>query len=331
MVFENLLELVETLRSRIDEHGAALRQSETLTRYVLVDPLLRELGWDTGNPALVVPEFKTRSGSADYALLVNETPLLMLEAKKLGTRPEQAIEQVIGYCIQDGIDYFAVTDGNSWMIYETHKRGDLDEKRIVQFDLMESQTDALIGVLKLWQRGILDGDEGWHGVFCTIRDSFGKSDALQPRQLVAQTRVMNEPPNRSQSSSSNEDLNWKSLSDLNPPPKNVGSPPAEVQFPDGTLKRLVAWNSIPVEITRWLAINGYLNASHCPIQRPQGRRRYILNDESIHPTGRDFEEPKQVEGLYLDVDYNGRTLVDNARIIITRVNQDPSQFKVRLR
>lgn len=75
MPFESLLKLVETLRKRIDEHGATLRQSETMTRYALVDPLLRELGLDTGNPDLVVPEYKAGSGSADYALLVNGTPL----------------------------------------------------------------------------------------------------------------------------------------------------------------------------------------------------------------------------------------------------------------
>lgn len=105
MVLESLLELVETLRERIDEHGAALRQSETQTRYALIDPLLRELGWDTSDPSLVIPEYRTDAGAADYALLVGGLPLMMLEAKKLGTPPEQAIKQVIGYCIQDGIDY----------------------------------------------------------------------------------------------------------------------------------------------------------------------------------------------------------------------------------
>ncbi|MCY3638436.1 MAG: hypothetical protein OXG80_04975 [Chloroflexi bacterium] len=263
-------------------------------------------------------------------LLFNGTPLLMLEAKKLGTPSEQAIEQVIGYCIQDGIDYFAVTDGNSWSIYETHRRGDLNEKRIIRFNVMESQTDALVRVLKLWQRGISHDDERWHDAFRAIRHSFGKEYALQARQSAAQSRAVNRPPNPPPSSSSSEDLNWKSLSGLNPPPKNVGVPPIEILFPDGSSKRLIAWNSIPIEITRWLVINGHLNASHCPIQRPRGRTRYILNYESIHPTGRNFEEPKQVEGLYLDVDYNGRTLVDNARIIINQVGQDPSQFKVRL-
>ena len=51
MPLESLLQLVETLRERIESHGATLSQSEALTRYALIDPLLRELGWDTSDPA----------------------------------------------------------------------------------------------------------------------------------------------------------------------------------------------------------------------------------------------------------------------------------------
>ena len=37
MPLENLLMLIKKLRERIDSHGNALRQSEALTRYVLID------------------------------------------------------------------------------------------------------------------------------------------------------------------------------------------------------------------------------------------------------------------------------------------------------
>ena len=46
MPLENLLTRVETLRDRVDDYGPALRKNEMLTRYALIDPLLRELGWD---------------------------------------------------------------------------------------------------------------------------------------------------------------------------------------------------------------------------------------------------------------------------------------------
>lgn len=77
----NLLTLVEKLRKRIDEYEDRLRESESLTRYVLIDPLLRELGWDTESPDLVIPEYKTDDGWPDYALLSDDKPIMMVEAK----------------------------------------------------------------------------------------------------------------------------------------------------------------------------------------------------------------------------------------------------------
>ena len=58
MSLEELHRLIEALQVRISEHRAELQKSEALTRYVLIDPLLRALGWDTGNPSQVVPEFR---------------------------------------------------------------------------------------------------------------------------------------------------------------------------------------------------------------------------------------------------------------------------------
>ena len=69
MPLEELLSVVETLRGRIAAHGPALRQSEALTRYALIDPLLRGLGWDTADPSQVLVEYHSGGGSADYALV----------------------------------------------------------------------------------------------------------------------------------------------------------------------------------------------------------------------------------------------------------------------
>lgn len=51
MPLESLHSLVDTLKERIVEHGDVLKGNEWLTRYSLIDPLLRELGWDTADPA----------------------------------------------------------------------------------------------------------------------------------------------------------------------------------------------------------------------------------------------------------------------------------------
>ena len=45
MPLEDLVATIEKLKGRIEKHRPLLVHSEALTRYVLIDPLLRELGW----------------------------------------------------------------------------------------------------------------------------------------------------------------------------------------------------------------------------------------------------------------------------------------------
>ena len=112
MPLESLLELITTLSDRIDKHGATLRQSEALTRYAPIDPLLRELGWDTSNPEMVIPEYRSGNGRADYALMNGGSPAMMVEAKSLGTPLQDSVlAQGINYCLMEGTSYFSVTGG----------------------------------------------------------------------------------------------------------------------------------------------------------------------------------------------------------------------------
>lgn len=148
-----LLILVKTLRERIDKYEDKLCKNEALTRYVLIDPLLRELGWDTENPDLVIPEYKGAGGSADYALFDcwGDQLLMIVEAKKLDTplRDGKILTQGLAYCQKQGTPYLAVTDGRRWEIYETHKLANIDEKRIVEFDLMSRS--AAETYQKMWR------------------------------------------------------------------------------------------------------------------------------------------------------------------------------------
>ena len=150
MVLDELHELIETLQARIDEHAAALQQSEWLTRYALIDPLLRGLGWDTGDPAQVIPEFRSGRGAADYALLgTGGRPDVIIEAKRLGSRLEEAIDQVINYCAREGYEHFAVTDGQKWEVYETRRKGSIEEKMVAKINLSEAPPKVCLDVLAL--------------------------------------------------------------------------------------------------------------------------------------------------------------------------------------
>ena len=74
-------------------------ESEALTRYALVDPVLCALGWDVSDPEKVRPEFPTEQGRPDYALLWEEKPLIMVEVKplhaNLGTSKGQGLQLLL--------------------------------------------------------------------------------------------------------------------------------------------------------------------------------------------------------------------------------------------
>ncbi len=72
---------IEIIRSKIHEHESVLSQNESMTRYVLVDPLLQGLGWDLSDPNQVETEVHINKNSyLDYML----GRKIIIEAKKLG-------------------------------------------------------------------------------------------------------------------------------------------------------------------------------------------------------------------------------------------------------
>ena len=319
MPLENLLTLIEKLQERIDRHSDALRQSEALTRYALIDPLLRELGWDTEDPDMVVPEYSSGSGRVDYALCKNGKSVIMLEAKKLDTPLTDAIGQGIQYCLVEGTEYFVVTDGRCWEIYETHKPVPIDDKRIVQFDLKDPSADACLKTLALWRHSVISG-QITVGEPPVIGPPDNRTNTTEP-QPAEETTVQ-------PISLDVDEGGWVPLSELNPELKT--QPPTKIMFPDGSQASLKFWYDISTEVVRWLMENGDLSKSQCPIPRGPRSEKSLVDIKPVNSDGTPFSNPKQVGALHIDTHGNLRTKITRGKIIIEHVGQDPAQFKVRL-
>jgi hypothetical protein len=119
---QQLIQVLQEIQKRCQQHSGALRANEMLTRYCLIDPVLRALGWDTEDPDMVEPEFQTVSGRLDYALLWNGQPYIAIEAKPLGTNLHQARNNSVRYCSPSNIPFFIATDGDIWELYEVSQQ-----------------------------------------------------------------------------------------------------------------------------------------------------------------------------------------------------------------
>ncbi|MCR4404096.1 MAG: type I restriction endonuclease [Candidatus Acetothermia bacterium] len=289
---EGLLRAVEQVREQIGRYRAELQKSEALTRYALIDPILRALGWDTEDPGQVKPEFITKKGRADYALLQDNKPLVVIEAKPLDSDLESAQSQGVNYCVTEGIPYFICTDGQKWELYDVFRSVPLEQKRIFEADLLnEGPGEVARKLLALW------------------RPAAPKVETA-PASISVQRPL---PP-----------LSGITLSELRKEVTHGRKPPRAVAFPDGSRQDLKCWKDL-------LAAVGQLVAPRIPKNQVPiyfGPKGILLGLEPVHPTGKKFYAPVQVGKLWLETGIDAPACVRHACRLLEAVGVSPDQVRV---
>ena len=291
------------------------------TRYALIDPLLQELGWDTSDPSGVKIEDGSGDGRADYLLLDNDQPVMIIEAKRLGLGVSDGRQQAVNYAMDQGrrARYFAVTDGNQWEIYDTHQPA--INMLVISFALKEDVTaEACLKAMALWRPAVEQGSVMPAQTPIVGLDTI-KRDAPEAGDLPPEP-VPTPPEQPTIATETGQE--WIPLSELNPQSR---SKPAEILLPDNSRVTTNSWAQVIAELTRWLHTNNYLNEGNWHIRR---NTRYLVSDTPVHPNGKEFLQSNEAGVLYVETNYSASNHAENARIIIKRVGQDPSQFKVRL-
>ena len=74
----------------VDAHGKHIASFEVRTRYALIDPILKALGWNLNDPSQVQIKYETRTDQSNpddrvyaYALLYTGKPVIHVEARRL--------------------------------------------------------------------------------------------------------------------------------------------------------------------------------------------------------------------------------------------------------
>lgn len=320
---DRMIALTRTLRARVQSYGDELRRSEALTRYSLIDPLLRELGWDTEDPGIVKPEYSVDIynggiARADYALMGDDKPLMMMESKKLGEPllAGNAVDQGIRDCINTATAYFVVTDGQKWEIYDPRMNVTPPDMKLVAFDLLaDTPSQFCAKAVALWRNGVLDGN-------------IVAAPTLEPtggigQELIEQSSPATVPATPATPPTPAAGDGWHPLSEF----EYQGDIwPAEVMFPDNSRVTARNWAHLKKAVVRWLTSGGR-NLS-LPISKDN---RNLVASEPKHPDGKPFHRSRsEVNGVHVNTDYSRKDTSRNIKVIIHHAGQDAAQFKVRL-
>ncbi len=184
MATKDVEDAIRHVRRVIADSWNLASGNETRTRYMLIDPIIASLGWDTTDPIECIVEYERGQQSrVDYALFDGNAELVVLiEAKSVGnlpfvprderhrdywrgsykslpeylmasTRPDRRYEvQLRDYARGFNRGIGVLTDGESWNLYDLEKTGRIDRKRFAYVDVDEGNLRDAARTLHQWLR-----------------------------------------------------------------------------------------------------------------------------------------------------------------------------------
>jgi len=129
----------------------------------LIDEKLRELGWDLSNFSVITKEYVLPNGKkADYAILVNDHPVALIEAKKAGVDLAGALLQGKNYAKtlnENGEQVLLIFASDGKTIYRQNIKANTRPEKINRFptyaeikDYLSPETDFLLANLRDYQK-----------------------------------------------------------------------------------------------------------------------------------------------------------------------------------
>ena len=290
MALDDLKATIKRLQERIQAHRPYLERNETRTRQVLIDPLLRALGWDAEDPNFVQLEYGIGGGWADYALMVSGQPIAVIEAKALGkSLDERETMQALNYANTAGISYMALTNGDHWRMLEVFRQGPIEDRILMDFQLTRDEPYACaLQALGIWRPNLASSDPREAATPVMVeRLAHSESSANQPVPSTPEPSRVQETVDPS----TNGD--WMPLTSLQA--KSGQKPPAYIKFPDSSTRPLKDWRNLLESIARHLVETGKLSARDCPVSRVSKSRlnlvhtRYLVHTDRFIQTARSLQ------------------------------------------
>ena len=309
MVLDGLVAEIERVKATIVAHRELLAGNEALTRYALIDPLLRALEWDTGDPAQVRPELvdaqqrvSDRRPRIDYVLMQGDRNIAVIEAKRLQEALEGHVGQAVDYGSRRGTKYTIITDGSEWRLYNTFEPIPLEDRvPITDFNIANNDTHAVaLKALHLW------------------RPNLSAQSITAPPDQPSPTPP---PPPSCEG--------WRPLSEVANAFWKRGQHPTRVRFADGSEATVKSARTVFLETAKWLVGKGKLT-SESVVQRSVGKKDLVNPRQEHTATGEPFRRAVEIKsGIFVDTARTPPNLVHAAVDLLKHCGVDPATVHLR--
>lgn len=298
----DLCDVLIQIQESANQYQSTLAKNEAATRAVLVDPVLRALGWDTANTNMVEVEKTLDKVRADYALYdSNAITKIIVEAKSLGTdlNQRQLITSLGSYAYSFGLNDAFLTDGLVWFHFDNFQPGNLVPHKVIDL-VKDNPVDCAayfvqhLDAAKFWAVEqtidvLSQRVEELESTVTTIQQNLSNLLVTKTVSIDQPTSVLDSPE---KSVVENEDLVFVELENVD---DIAGKKPSYLRLPDGSILKIRTWKDILRESCKFTLSQ---NLS-IPIPFPDRVGKKVLLFNYIKP-------PKGIS--YITDEYNGKTL-----------------------
>lgn len=163
-------EALTDLSKTVVELGPRI-QTEEATKTSFIMPFFKLLGYDIFNPLEFVPEYTAGMGikkgeKVDYAILIDDKPVILVEAKCYGEDLEKHDDQLFRYFTSTSAKFGILTDGRQYRFFtDLDKPNIMDQKPFFTFDITRI-SDQDVEEIKKFQKSQFEIDS----VFSTAKE-----------------------------------------------------------------------------------------------------------------------------------------------------------------
>ena len=316
----NLSEVLLQIQESANLYRETLRKNESATRAVLIDPILRALGWDTANTNMVEVEKTIDSVRADYALYdSNAIPRIIVEAKALGTNLQQKklVMSLVTYAFSFGLSDVFLTDGMIWQHFDNFQPGNLSPARVLNLAEDNSVTCAAYFVQHL------DAARYWPieqsiDVLSQRVDELENAVANLQKKLASLSLATGEAAEKAETGEIAKEVVFIPLDELE---DIAGKKPTHFRLPDGQVLEINTWKDILRESCKFAL--EYNPSIPIPFPDRVGKKVSLFSHEKPAKKVSFVTEQYNGNKIYIYLNYDSHNCVANALYVLGQV---PKEF-----
>lgn len=141
------MDFIDEVRTRSGRFETRLQhtiETEEATKTSFILPFIQMLGYDIFDPSEVVPEFTADHGTkrgekVDYALLLDDKPVILIEAKRYGSSlDDEEVSQLFRYFTVTETRFGILTDGIAYRFFsDLEQPNTMDQTPFFEFNMLE--------------------------------------------------------------------------------------------------------------------------------------------------------------------------------------------------